>query len=62
MMAKRGDKTAMLTVRLSENRKQALDEAATTGPYRISATSIVERGIDLAIAELNAMRNAAEAH
>lgn len=60
-MAKRGDKTATLTVRLSEDRKQALDEAATTGPYQISATSIVERGIDLAIAELNAMRDAAEA-
>lgn len=46
--------TATLTVRLTEDLKARLLAAATSGPYEITATSIVARGIELALAELAA--------
>lgn len=48
-------KTSNLTVRLSNETREKLDRLAERGPYRISITSIIERGIELAAAELEAM-------
>jgi predicted HicB family RNase H-like nuclease len=45
-----------LTVRLSDETRQKLDELSVRGPYRISITSIVERGIELAAKELEALK------
>lgn len=46
-------KTAVLSMRLRAELKAELDRVATTGPYRIGITAIVERGIVLAIRELD---------
>lgn len=48
-------KSATLTVRLSAEMREKLDSLAVSGPYRISITSIVERGIELAAQELEQM-------
>ena len=45
-------KSSTLTVRLSEETRAKLDALSQRGPYRISLTSIVERGIELAAEEL----------
>jgi predicted DNA-binding protein len=45
-----------LTIRISDETKEKLDRLSKRGPYRISITSIVERGIELAAAELEALK------
>lgn len=45
-------KTATLTVRLTDEMKARLDNLSQRGPYKISITSIIERGIELAAEEL----------
>ena len=49
----------VLTIRLSDETRAKLDALANRGPYRLSITSIIERGIDLAAQEL-AVMNAKE--
>lgn len=44
-----------LTIRLTPEMRRRLDEAKSILPYQITVTAIVERGIDLAIDELNAL-------
>ena len=48
-------KGSAITVRLTEDMKAKLDTLTVRGPYRISITSIIERGIELAAAELEAI-------
>lgn len=45
-------KSSTLTVRLSEETRAKIDALSQRGPYRISLTSIIERGIELAAEEL----------
>lgn len=47
-------KTAVVSLRISAEIKAKLDQAAQWGPYRLSMSDIVERGIVLALAELAA--------
>jgi predicted DNA-binding protein len=49
-------KHSTLTVRLTDETRKKLDELSQRGPYRISLTSIVERGIELAAAELEKLK------
>lgn len=50
-------KTESLTFRLTEERRARLTAAiASMEPYKPSLTSVVERGIDLAIIELETLR------
>ncbi|ASR06904.1 hypothetical protein CHY08_07105 [Rhizobium leguminosarum bv. viciae] len=44
-----------LTIRLTPEMRRRLDEAKSILPYQITVTAIVERGINLAIDELNAL-------
>ena len=46
-------KTAPLSVRISAELKAELDRATNVGPYKLSVTTILERGIVLAIRELD---------
>jgi hypothetical protein len=48
-------KTESLTVRLTPETRARLEQAQTTLPYCPTATSIVERGIILALRELERM-------
>lgn len=48
-------KTDTLTIRLTPETRAMLDQAQSTLPYVPTITSIVERGIVLAINEMNAM-------
>lgn len=48
-------KSATLTIRLTAELRAKLDALAMRGPYRLSVTSIVERGIELAVQELERM-------
>lgn len=48
-------KTATITVRLTDEARQRLDRAASFGPYSISLSDIIARGIELAAQELEAM-------
>jgi len=41
-----------LTIRLTDEQRARLDAASTLGPYKISLTEIVARGIELAAQEL----------
>lgn len=45
-------KSATITVRLTDEMKVKLESLAQRGPYKISITSIIERGIELAAEEL----------
>lgn len=45
-----------LTIRITDETKATLDRLSQRGPYRISMTSIVERGIELAAAELEQLK------
>ena len=49
-----------LTVRLSDEVSEKLDLASKLGPYPVSLTAIVERGIELALREIEAMNQASE--
>lgn len=51
-MARKSD---TLTIRLTPETRALLDKAQSTLPYCPTITSIVERGITLAIKEMNAM-------
>lgn len=53
-------KTSTLTVRLTSDMRDKLDRLAERGPYRISITSIIERGIELAAQELEALNSRGE--
>lgn len=48
-------KTESLTIRLKPETRALLDKAQSTLPYSPSVTSIVERGILLALKELDVM-------
>ena len=48
-------KNHTLTVRLTSEHHERLYAAANMGPYRISLTEIIARGIELAAQELEAM-------
>ena len=52
-------KSHTITVRLTDEQRQRLETATRLGPYSISLTEIVVRGIDLASIELEAMARAA---
>ncbi|MGE0231737.1 MAG: Arc family DNA-binding protein [Flavobacteriaceae bacterium] len=57
-MPKEGGKTESLTLRLTPEVRAKLDEAQAAIPYCPSITKIVERGILLALDELNEMAKA----
>lgn len=46
----------VLSVRISADLKRRMSEACDAGPYRVPITSIVERGIELALKELSEMQ------
>lgn len=48
-------KSNAMTVRLSDEARARLEKLSQRGPYRISMTSIIERGIQLATEELERM-------
>lgn len=48
-----------ITVRITRELREKLDQATTAGPYAITATSIIERGIELALVELARMHRSA---
>jgi len=50
-----------ITVRLTEEQRARLDRAAKLGPYSITLTDIINRGIELAAAELERMAERAGA-
>jgi hypothetical protein len=52
-------KPSTLTIRLTDGTRAELERAAKAGPYPISLTAIVERGIVLAVAELDSMNRIA---
>lgn len=47
-----------LNVRLTEDQRLRLDKISSFGPYDVSITDIVVRGIELAALELEAMETA----
>lgn len=52
---RRSEKSSTLTVRLTDTVRDELERASKSGPYPTSLTAIVERGIILAVAELDEM-------
>lgn len=54
----RAPKSATITVRLTPEQRDRLDRAASFGPYSVSLTDIIARGIELAAQELEAMEAA----
>lgn len=50
----RPGRSAVLSVRISQELKDRM-EAARLGPYKVSITDIIERGIELALAEMHAI-------
>ena len=44
-----------ITVRLTQEQRDRLDKACSLGPYNISLTDIITRGIELAASELEQM-------
>lgn len=50
-----GPKADSVTVRLTPEQKARLETATTVGPYRITLTEVVARGIELAARELEQM-------
>jgi len=51
-------KTAVLSVRISADLNRRMHEATDISGYRVSVTTLVSRGIELAIKELAVMRKA----
>lgn len=49
-------KDVNLTVRISVEMREKLDKAREGFPYKPTVTAIVERGIELALAEIEAMK------
>ncbi|QCO07346.1 hypothetical protein [Azospirillum argentinense] len=54
--------TTSLTIRIPVVLKDRLERATKAGPYEMTMTSIVLRGVDLALQELAAMEAARIAH
>lgn len=48
-------KSCTVTIRLTADQRARLDAATTLGPYRISISEIIARGIELAAQELERM-------
>lgn len=46
----------ILSVRISSDLKRRLHGACGAGPYKLSVTALVERGLELAIKELNELK------
>lgn len=51
-MSKDRKKTSVLTLRISEELRARVDRAQAELPYKPTITSIVERGFELALVEL----------
>ena len=49
------DKSQTLSIRLTEEVRDRLERATTVGPYRVTMTEIIARGIELAAQELDEM-------
>ena len=49
------DKEAM-SIRISADLKKRLLDATEIGPYRLTMTSLIERGIELALKEMREMQ------
>lgn len=49
-------KAAVISVRVKPELKDRLEREARLGPYPVSITDVVERGIELALAELAKLR------
>lgn len=49
------EKRSTITVRLTQDQRDRLDRAAAIGPYRVTLTDIIARGIELAAQELERM-------
>jgi hypothetical protein len=47
---------AVLSVRISSDLKRQMEAASEAGPYRVSITNLVERGLELALKELADIR------
>jgi len=45
-----------MSVRVSPDLKRRLYEASSLGPYKVTVTNIIERGIELALKELSDLR------
>ena len=60
-MAMNTPKPFTITVRLTEEQRKRLDNASTIGPYTVSLTDIIARGIELAALELEAIETARKA-
>jgi hypothetical protein len=52
------ERAATVSLRVTQATKDRLSAAAAAHPYKPSITAIIERGIDLAIAELSASATA----
>lgn len=57
--ADKSKKNETLTIRLDPEIRERLDAAIASMPYRVTVTSVVERGLNLAINEIEMMMNAA---
>lgn len=57
MMARPPKKTTALTIRMDADLRRRLELATSAGPYALSLTSIIERGAELALQELEAIRS-----
>jgi Arc/MetJ-type ribon-helix-helix transcriptional regulator len=55
-MSKRPKADTVLNVRISSDLKRRIDEATEAGPYPVSITHLVQRGIELALKELAELR------
>lgn len=49
-------KNRVITLRLSEETHAKLERSRNWLPYKTTTTAIIERGIELALSELDAMR------
>jgi hypothetical protein len=51
-MRKTQQKAVPMSIRVSADLKRRMEAASEVGPYRVSITNLVERGIELALKEL----------
>lgn len=49
--------TTSITIRMDADLRRRMDVAASVGPYALSLTSIIERGVELALQELEVIRS-----
>lgn len=52
---------SVMSVRVSDDLRRRLAETADAEPYRVTFTSLVERGIELALKELREIRSRRDA-